>query len=345
VISLKIFASTPLNVLVNGNVAVQYFFVLSGFLTALSVFRKKDVDLLQSMAGRYLRLFPVVAGATFFSFVLMKTGLMYHLDISSSVRNTDFLLSYCNFLPTLRNLLSNSIFQTYVNTNIYVGPFWTIPYEIIGYFWVVILCSATKGKKCRRILYVIVTIYLWWQGQLNYCTFILGAFVADLFYYTDSNTTWLSCIYTKLVRHKAFLIPFYILGTYLACIPMSQTGIYRFWPSLIEVTLYRAAGIAMCLWCILNCRFAQKILEIKPIQWLGKMSFTTYAFHWPIMLSLEAGVFMLMINKFTYNFAALGAFMITIPCILLVSYLMWRLLEDNGFIYNMRKFILGKLKI
>ncbi len=35
---LSWFASTPLSVLVNGNVAVQYFFVLTGFLVARSVF-------------------------------------------------------------------------------------------------------------------------------------------------------------------------------------------------------------------------------------------------------------------------------------------------------------------
>jgi peptidoglycan/LPS O-acetylase OafA/YrhL len=338
---LKIFASTPLNVLVNGNIAVQYFFVLSGFLTALSIFRKKDVDLLQSMAGRYMRLFPVVASATFFTFVLMKTGLMYHLDISNSVRNTEFLLNYCNFTPTLRNLLSNSIFRPYIQSSRYVGPFWTISYEFIGYFLIVILCSIMKEKKWRRIIYMFVAIFLWWQGQLNYCSFIFGTFVADLFYYTDSNTTWLSRIYTKLVRHKAFLISLYILGTYLACAPISKTGIYSFLPSM---DLCRAAGIAICLWCILNCGFAQKILEIKPIQWLGKISFTTYAFHWPLMLSLEAGLFMLMINHFTYNIAALGAFLITIPCILLVSYLMWKFLENNSWINNRRKAILNKIK-
>lgn len=341
---LKIFASTPLSVLVNGNVAVQYFFVLSGFLAALSVFRKKDVDLFQSVTGRYLRLFPIVAGATIFTFVLMKTGLMYHLEISSDVRNTEFLLDYCNFTLTFSNLLSQSIFWPYIKNSRYVGPFWTISYEIMGYILITVLCSVAKEKKWRRILYVFVAIILWLNGQANYCSFVFGAFVADLFNYSEPNTTWLSRIYTKLVRHKAFLIPFYILGTYLASIPINQTGIYSFLPSFVGAILYRATGIAMCLWCILNCGLAQKILEIKPIQWLGKISFTTYAFHWPLMLSLEAGLFMLMRNRFTYDAAALGAFMITVLCIMIVAYLMWRLLENNSWLDIKRKAMLSKIK-
>ena len=341
---LQIFASTPLSVLVNGNVAVQYFFVLSGFLAASSVFQKKDVDLFQSITGRYLRLFPVVASTTFFSFLLMIFGMMFHLEISNSVRNTDFLLDYCNFTPTFGNIINNIFFKPFLSGSDYVGPFWTICYEVFGYAIVLSLCALSKEKKLRRIMYVIVVILLRLNGQANYCSFVFGAFVADLFNYTGPNTTWLSHIYTKWVRHKAFLIPFYIFGTYLACIPFNQTGIYSFLPSFVGVNLYRAAGIAMCLWCILNCGFAQAILEIKPIQWLGKISFTTYAVHWPLMLSLEAGLFMVLRKCLSYDISALSAFIITIPCVLTVAYLMWRLFESNSWIDSKRKVILNKIK-
>ena len=42
--TLNLFATTPLNVLVNGNVAVVFFFALTGFLVGRSVFIEKNND-------------------------------------------------------------------------------------------------------------------------------------------------------------------------------------------------------------------------------------------------------------------------------------------------------------
>lgn len=66
----------------------------------------------------------------------------------------------------------------------------------------------------------------------------------------------------------------------------------------------------------------QRYLSIKPLLSLGKISFEIYAFHWPIMLTVEAGLFLMFIEKTTYNVSAVGAFILTIPFIYGVSYVM-----------------------
>ena len=79
------------------------------------------------------------------------------------------------------------------------------------------------------------------------------------------NTTWLDKIYTDGISKKRFLIPVFLVGTFLACIPKQSNGVYPYLTSFVGEGVYRAAGIATCMWCILNYGFVLKILEVKPI--------------------------------------------------------------------------------
>lgn len=61
-----IFSYTPLSALVNGSVAVIYFFLLSGFLLSLSIFQKGSWNIkkiLTKWCERYLRFFTYGSGS------------------------------------------------------------------------------------------------------------------------------------------------------------------------------------------------------------------------------------------------------------------------------------------
>lgn len=85
--TLSLFSKTPLSVMVNGNVAVVYFFVLTGFLVEKSNYKRKSdiTQIVKKSLVRYIRLLPVVLVATVFTYLSMKFGLQYHIRIADEV--------------------------------------------------------------------------------------------------------------------------------------------------------------------------------------------------------------------------------------------------------------------
>ena len=114
---LSFFASTPLSIFVNGNIAAQYFFTLTGFLVCRSVILKNSVTidtLYKKIINRYIRLWVVAAAAILFTFITMVCKVQYHLMASEFTENSTFLLDYCNFKPTVFNLLLDIFVRPYL---------------------------------------------------------------------------------------------------------------------------------------------------------------------------------------------------------------------------------------
>lgn len=347
---LSVFCDTPLNALINGNIAVQFFFLLSGFLAALSVFSKQGLtDLGLRFIKCYLRLLPMIAGATIFTYILMKAGLLFHLDISENVDNKSFLSEYCNFVPTIKNLLYNIFVRPFILSSEYVGPFWYIKPDFWGYLLSLSICIIAKGYRWRRIGYLVVLIVMWWNSlMVNYSTFVLGIILADVYYYKGIDTTYFSKYYRAIIGSRWFAISAFVIGSFLAMIPMGLVPMYRWLPFIdsgiwqfdqIGISFYRALGLSLSLFGIFQLGGIQKLLEAKPVLWMGKVSFATYAFHWPVMLSLEAYLFGRFIESYSYTFSALLAFAITLPVIYLISSFATKYLDKSIKINKLCQFL------
>lgn len=323
--ALSMFATTPLSALVNGNIAVAFFFALTGFLVGRSVFLKGDgIKVLPGKAGnRYLRLLPTVAIATLFTFLTMKMGIQNHLSITNENVNIKYLSGFCNFDATVGSLLLNIFFEPFVRTSSYIGPFWTIKYEFWGYIMVLAVATLLKKTKWRRLIYIVIVGALGLIVRDSYlCIFIFGLLVADLEY--NTKPTVCSKLYSKLLRSKAFVTVCFFVATYFACCPMYRdTKLYSFWFKIpaLSPALFRGFGMALFVWVSLKSQCIQRVLSFKPLVFLGEMSFETYAIHWPLMLTCETGIFLVLEKHLPYHTAALAAFAITLVVIYACSYL------------------------
>ena len=326
---LSLFAKTPLTILVNGDIAVRYFFVLTGLLVGMSSFTKRlsGEDVVRKCANRYLRLLPVVLIVTVFTYVCMVTGLQKHLLIVDQVAYGDFLDNYCNFEPTIFNLVRNIFFDPFCRNSQYVGPFWTIRYEFWGYIFSLVVCYVLKDSKYRRVSYVAIALALFVQRFSQYIPFVLGIFVADLLF--NKNETLFGNYYEKILNKKWFCVCCYATGLYFAACTKYFTGIYSFWGRIpfIDSQLLRAIGVALIVFVIMKSSVMQRIFELRIFKWLGKISYEVYAIHGPLMLSVEAGMFMLFINKYDYNVAACLALVITLPVIYISAILLHLLVK------------------
>ena len=323
--ALTMFATTPLSALVNGNIAVVFFFALTGFLVGRSVFLKGDgfKVLPGKSINRYLRLLPTVAIATLFTFLAMKLGLMNHLKLTNENINTEFLSGYCNFDPNIGNLLLNIFVAPFVRKSQYIGPFWTIKYEFFGYILVLAVAVFLRKSKWRRLAYLLITALLGViRGDAYFCIFIFGLIVADLEF--NENPTVLGKLYSKLLTNKIFITVCFFAATYFACCPIyGNSPLYAFLLKIpmLGSTLLRGLGMALFIWVSVKSQLIQKILSWKPLVFLGEMSFETYAIHWPLMLICEAGLFLVLEKRLPYDAAALLAFAATLIVIYGCSYL------------------------
>ena len=340
------YSKSPFAVLTNGNIAVQYFFVLSGFLVALSIFNSKKritpLLLLQKIYKRYLRLLPMIFISVFFAYLLMKYNLMFHLESMSYGINVSFIENYNNFTPNINTMLYDAFIGTYYKMSIYNGPFWTIKFEVLGYITSLISVALLKESKYRRLLYIVLAAVLY-KSFIGIVPFIFGVFVADLYFFSDVNTTFLSTHYNNYLNEKWFPILAFLDGLYLACVPNGWTGIHSWLsilPSFVNIIIVRAIGVAILIYAILRIDWLQKYLESEPLLRLGKISFSIYAFHWPIMLSLEHFLFLFFLeNNVTYFWSSLLSLIITMPIIIFASYFIYLIIEEKKWkvIFNKYK--------
>lgn len=329
---LSLFALTPLSALINGDIAVRYFFVLTGFLVGRSSFIKEiqPQDILSRCMNRYIRLFPVVCVTTILTYFSMIFHLQRHHTIIDIALNGAFLTHYCDFEPSAFHLLINIVLDPFIKSSDYVAPFWTIRYEFWGYILTLIVCHILKESKFRKIWYVIVAVLCISQLSANYVPFILGAFVADILY--NQNPDCFEPYYTNWIHKPSFILLCFVAGLYFSCCPMDYTSIYSMLDVVPQVTpdLVRSVGIALLLYVILYNTRIQKWFSKKIFLFFGNLSFETYALHWPIMLTLEAWLFSKFVEIVSYDVAALAAFAITLPVIYVSAYAMHTMLKAVG---------------
>ena len=326
--SLKIFAETPLFILLNGDIALPFFFAATGFMVGRSIFRKDpgtvSADTVyRKLVARYLRFLPVIALTTIFTYLTMILGLQQHLKITNPGANLKQLALYCNFTPKLPSLIHNIFLKPFVDSSDYVGPFWTIRYELWNYV-VAMLAALVLGRSpWRRLWYVVTILLISDQLPIYYAMGIMGLFLADLQY--NCRQTVLSKYYESLLCKKWLHVICLVLSLYLSAVPNDADSVfYAFWYKLplMSDDMLRGIGISLFLFALLRMPALQKLLSWKPLVALGSISFEVYAIHWPVMMVMEAGLFRIFERSMSYHGAAFSAFFLTLPVAYGVAYLM-----------------------
>lgn len=339
----KWFASSIFASFINGNIAVQYFFILSSFLLAISIMKKNNKfsikDIVSKFIKRYLRLLPVVFSSIFLMFILMKTNLVYVSKIKDLMINYNFFNNKLNFRPSFTLALYDALVSTFFIKNIYISPFWTIKNEMMGFIFVLILVSLFKNSKFRRIIYVCLCIILYAFRRTDLVIFIFGIILADLYYKNELETTLLSNKYYKCINSKIFIYLCLIIGLYFATIPYTYTGIHSIFKPLkkyLYIYTVRAFGVTLSIYALLKLEKIQRIFENKYLLFLGKISFCTYAIHWPIMVSLQYFLFYIFIkNNILYLWSVFLSFILTLPVIILSSYLIYKYIDSKNILNNL----------
>lgn len=317
------FAASPWAALVNGNVGVQYFFMLSGFLVIMK-YREKVVtvgDVAKAFLKRYLRLVQIVFVGTFLAYILMKTGCMFHLKVASLLPSEKTLLGVNWFIPTLGNAIKVCFIDTFMSGNRYNGPFWTIVWEVKAYVFLTII-SFLKNHKALflKIIYYLALLgygYYAIEYQETLAASFMGAILAEL---------WL--LYSAIERKPILLSWIYKIGAgcvglLFATIPQKTAGIHYLLYAVPGGTnnIKRAFGIFLLCSVLLISPLLQRIFENKLFLFLGRMSDLLYGIHWPIILSVGCAIYYYTSDEFTYQLSTTLAFVGVVIVTILAAYL------------------------
>lgn len=282
----------PFNLFSNGAAAVSLFFVLSGYVLAMSAFRHgRDYQILPRLVGRYIRLaVPVTASL-----------LLLYLSAASIGYDGPALMAATGSMERPAPI-PNMTFQSVINTGLvgsmffmhhsFNAPLWTITYEVIGSVLVMMFCwSSAKlalSATARGIAYLIAAALLFDTFLIG---FVLGAAIADA-----RRSGWAPAF----TRSKAGIGIMLLAG--LCALSFGFRGMHSSpyavilpseMPTIAKYTI-NAFGSAILL-LITNhrpCGIDAASHKTKEIAiWLGALSFPIYLLHYPLISIVGSKVF------------------------------------------------------
>lgn len=255
---------------------------------------------------------PTIFVAEFLVFLLMKIGILKNAEVAKIVGSENFLGIFNQFTPSIFLFFKESLFGTYLlGSSAYIGPLWTMNYEYLGTIYVIVACYFLSRSRVRWIFYLVN--FLFFSNYWNY--FIIGMATCDLF----TNVDW------KIIfeRHKAVHFIFTAFGYLLfTCCNLNDTN--------KSSRFFFALGIMMFLLGFLNCSFAEKYFGSKFFCFGGKIAYSAYVIHWPIIETFSCGFFLFFADFANYNFVICVNLVLTLFIVVFVSFFFSKYIEPIG---------------
>lgn len=281
-----------------GGLAVGAFFAISGFLVTASFAHRQN--LFAFIEARALRIFPGLIVALLFC-VLVVGPLATSLPLTEYLSNEltwRFLAKNVTLVTGLQFSLPG-VFKATPWVNAVNGSLWTLPVEIWMYMWVAII--GALGLLKERPLF---------NGVV---------FVSALVYLVSPETFPITRV-DGSVRNPLF----FVIGAFFY---VNRDFIPLNWPMLIGATLVLAllpkgsAGVMLTTlyitYVIFFLTFSPR-LNTKAVDRVGDLSYGAYIYAFPVQQ---------LVAYYVDKVSPLGMFIISLPTVLMLAYVSWRLVE------------------
>lgn len=306
----------------NGSFAVSVFFVLSGYVLCRRFVDTGSVEVVRSMASRrYLRLGLPVAASVVFAWAMGKTapGMVEQVaSITGSAWLRGNSIVGLTFLDAVNDALYGVLLEGHSRFN---TVFWTMRVELIGSF--IVFGYALLSGERRRTLIIAATLVAMLAvgkpgGWQHYLAFLTGAWFAQSRLKVTGWPSW----------------PFIFFGLYLG--GFSDNQIYK--PvGIVGLTGEQAKWLcstlgAACVFLAVRGGAGRPLLESRPAQFLGKVSYALYLVHVPIVLALGCSAFWVGVNSLGLSRSlAVGlALSVTLPVSLMVAVIFERFIDRKS---------------
>jgi peptidoglycan/LPS O-acetylase OafA/YrhL len=290
----------PLRVLFDGHTAVYVFFLISG--TVLTPSFAQDGSFAGKLAKRVVRLGIPVAAAAVIATILLALLPDAHRQAAALTKSA-WLATDSSGAPTLTHLLReialDSLLLGYREATLFAplaehlptmessldAPFWSLHLELYGSLLVLCLVSLRAHSVVAHRVVVVGSAVAF--GTHPMFLFALGHLACP---YVRSAGSSLRVVVGFLLlalglalcatKDWAFVewLRLWLAGSELASAP----NLFQFQSQLGAVALYFG---------VLSCSYVWQVLASAPFRYLGRLSFSIYLLHFPILFSFVCLVF------------------------------------------------------
>jgi peptidoglycan/LPS O-acetylase OafA/YrhL len=284
---------TPLHIFWGGHEAVIMFFLLSGFVLSIPYFENKQSSYLSFLIKRLCRIYIPYLFSIIIGYVCVVNFSHYGVDGLSAWVNGAW-----NSTIDFKLLLNHVLFIGDYNNTAMNPVIWSLVHEMrVSIIFPVLMILVLKLNWKTNVLICLVMTFVYYAlayittnyfGQINmynisfissihYASFfILGALLAK-------NRVVITEIVSKLNRINKIIMFVFAVFSYT----------YTWWAfpdiHLIHLTIINDwfIGIGSLIFIVLSLSSStvNSILMLKPIQSLGKISYSLYLLHAIVLLS------------------------------------------------------------
>jgi peptidoglycan/LPS O-acetylase OafA/YrhL len=300
-------SDTLLSIIRNGNGAVAFFFVLSGFVLSLKFFTSsKEHSYLQYFIARFFRIYPLFIVVLILS-AFSKEYLFYRFD-TIPAQIAFFNINWQVPFSFERMISESTLFFLKAPELMLIPQDWTLKVELILSLFIPFLILVARDYP-RGFIFIVFFFMKLMPASLFLFHFSLGIAIAV-------NLEEIKNLWTLVPSWFKYFILMIASVLYSNDLIFSHNRSFLLNSIFINVA---AIGAALILVIAVCSPKAQKILNMSMMQFIGKISFGIYLVHIIVLLCLTPFLMSIMNGAGLTNIYLIGG--IVFPITLLVTYL------------------------
>lgn len=332
----RAFYENFLSLLYEGTLPVYIFWLMSAYVILIKLFdvtrNENNMYLIEASTKRYFRLAIPVFFSSLLCFILLKNHLIFNTELAEFLGKgyqDNWLDEWFNFVPNTIHFLKTTIVEVFIpgNSN-YNIALWTMNPELLGSYLCFGLFAVIGKNKLRFLLYLLVCVFLVIAGLRDttyfyYLIFLIGIMWCDSTNSTDDGVYLKEKIRKIYASRKTAII---LLLTGFGATIISDT-IFPIHKNLYYFFTFPVKAIAFTL-LINNFDGMKKLFSIRPLIFLGKISFSFYLIHVPVMFSL--GIYLYMYAGILSPYKTIIVFVILTFTTIILSYFFMKYIDHKA---------------
>jgi len=281
----------------SGDAAVNFFFVLSGFVLCWGYFHHRDhASLKRSVIKRWPRLAGPALVTTLTSYCLFKLGA-YHFSEAALLTKSPWLGTFAfagwtpEFTPNIFKAIIQGITTFFSGDATYNANLWTMRPEFLGSLVVFLLGALMVGIFSLRYIILLAPLFLVWALGTNvyFFPFVLGLFLAAWMVGRAKTRTM-----GLLIALIFIVIGLYLLGYEIAAKDYAWTTAIKHPVLLVSnmKVIFHSIGAALIIYAVMQSPKIFQLLNGRVGFYLGKLSFPLYLVHTLVICSVSSMSFL-----------------------------------------------------